>query len=847
MSRTRGNPERNMKSILTTRLVIGAVLAASLGAIAVGGALARHEVEALRSAQRSFLLSHAFSVVAELRSWFKDEGLSHLPPQIPGVVEEGVRRRLANAESDDTLTPLGLAVEVLRHEDVSANPRGRFVRADFFTTPSIVPAELATVPANLENAPSVTQVWAGAPFAFSPRFVETGGAQASVAEWVAAAAPITLADGSLVGIVRVQQPRYELRHLFASGKFTSLLWTAGIGCTSLAGLIFFFLGRSITRRLRILTDGVLALRRGQWSHRLPESGADDISRAAQFFNEAMDQIEKDEGRRQRMIQESQAAEKLAQAGLEAKANFLASMSHEIRTPMNGIIGTTSLLLDTALDSEQLEFVRMIRSSGESLLHLINDILDFSKLESEKMNLEEIPVNLEGLLQETMSLFAFKAAEKEIELNYHVSESLPCNITGDFHRIKQILVNLLGNAIKFTPRGEILVLAQPVLHQHPVTGERTWLHISVRDNGIGIPAEKLPQLFHAFTQADTSTTRKYGGSGLGLAISRKLCQLMGGDISVTSEPGVGSNFCLEIPLRAAPENDALVAETQACLASLRGQRARIVSSHPTTAGIVRHYAALWGMAADTRQLLPDSSPESVLDGDHTVLLLDASVQFLPTIIRIAREASTRRKAIVCLAPLGQEQIKLAVMDGAGARSAFVPKPANRRELMKALVQAINIRSIDNASPSPAAPAPAPAHVPRVLNLAAEHPARILLAEDQPMNQKLGRMMLAKLGYQADLAENGRAAVDMMTQNNYDLIFMDLHMPVLDGIAATREIRGNFLLSQQPVIIALTGHSLAGVKESCRDVGMNDFLSKPVSIDDLREAIVRNLGAELAAKA
>jgi len=836
-----------MKSILTTRLVICAVLAASLGALAVGSAFAWHEVHALRSAQRSFLLSQAFSGVIALRSCLNEGSLNQLPPQIPGAIEQRVRRRLSNENADDALTALGLVVEVLRHEEDPKDKKGRFVRVGFFTTPSIVPTELAMASASMENAPAVAQVWAGAPCAMSPRFVETHDAKARPAEWVAAAAPITLADGSVVGIMHMQQPRYELRHLFGTQKFTSLLWTAGLGCASLAGLLFFFLGRSISRRLRILTDGVLALRQGQWSHRLPERGFDDISRAAHFFNEAMDQIEKNEAKRQRMIQESQAAEKLAQAGLEAKANFLASMSHEIRTPMNGIIGTTSLLLDTGLDSEQLEFVRMIRSSGESLLHLINDILDFSKLESEKMNLEEIPVNLEELLQETMSIFAFKAAEKDIELNYHVSESLPSNITGDFHRIKQILVNLLGNAVKFTARGEILVLAQPVIHNHPVTGERTWLHISVRDTGIGIPPEKLPQLFRAFTQADASTTRKYGGSGLGLAISRKLCQLMSGDISVTSEPGVGSNFYLEIPLRAAPENDLIVAEDQSRLAALRGRKARIISSHPTTAGIVQHYGALWGITTDTVQLTPDFNQGLHLDGDYSVLFLDASPRQLPGIIRMASEARAREKAIVCLAPLGHEQIKHAIMGSAGARAAFVPKPVNRRDLMKAIVQALNATH-DAAITGPAAPAAGTgcAAKPRLQSLAVDHPARVLLAEDQPMNQKLGRMMLSKLGYQADLAENGREAVDMMTQNDYDIIFMDLHMPVMDGIVATREIRGNFLLSHQPVIIALTGHSLAGVKESCRDAGMNDFLSKPVSIDDLREAIVRNLSADLAAK-
>lgn len=830
-----------MKSILTTRLVVCALLAALLGAGAIGGVFAWHEVHSLRSSQRSLVLSHAFAGMTELRKALKDEKVATLPPQIKGDVELKIRRRLSGEESPDhPLAALGFVVEILRHENETPQRKAHFARAGFFTTASIVPTELAAAPNKTTNDITNSRIWNGEPCVVWPEATDSAFVPGNPPDWVDAAVPVTFEDGSLAGVMHVQQPRFELRHLLGAGKLKVILWTAALSSAVLAGLMFYCLGCGISRRLGVLTDGVLALRRGHWAHRLPERGSDDIARAAHFFNEAMDQIEKSETRRQQMIHEAQAAEKLAEAGLEAKANFLASMSHEIRTPMNGIIGTTSLLLDTGLDSEQLELVRMIRSSGESLLYLVDDILDFSKLESDKMKLEEIPVNLEELFQETMSVFAFRATEKDIELNYHVSESLPCNITGDFHRIKQILVNLIGNAIKFTANGEILLVAQPVVHQNPGTGEHTWLHISVRDTGIGIPPEKLPLLFQAFMQADTSTTRKYGGSGLGLAICKKLCLVMGGDISVTSEPGVGSNFYLEIPLRAAPENDRLIAEDKSRMALLQGQSARIISSHPTTAGIAQHYHKLWGMAIDSKQLAADSVPGPMLDGEYSVLLLDASPKQLPAVINLANEACARGKSIICLAPLGHEQIKQSILASAGSRACFVPKPVNRRELMKAVVQVLSARHQGTTSGAPSADAASPpvaAVKSRVL--ADAHPARVLIAEDQPMNQKLSRMMLSKLGYQADLAENGRQAVDMMTQNGYDLIFMDLHMPVLDGIGATREIRGNFLLSHQPVIIALTGHSLVGVKENCHEAGMNDFLSKPVSIDDLREVIIRNL--------
>ncbi len=815
-----------------------AAIATVLAVMGVGAAFIWHETDSCRAAQRSFLLSNALAGAVELRQSLDEQHLEELPAQISTETQTRLRQQFADLGGTDALVTLGLVAEVMRIVPDEKYPSGRMLRAGYFTTSNSLPSNYMPT-AGAGQSSSLSLVLAGAPIAVSAQYVERDKATTSHLEWVAAAVPVSLGNGKIVGVMHVQQPLFQYQNLLTGQKLTSLLTAAGLFGLMPGLLIFLFIGNSIARRVRHLNDGLIALKQGRWKHRIPASGLDEIGRSMKTFNQTMEHLEKDEAKKKDVIEENLNARRLAESGMETKANFLANMSHEIRTPMNGIIGTTSLLLDTHLSSEQMEFVRMIRSSGDSLLHLINDILDFSKLESAKMELEEMPVNLEEVFQETMGIFAFKAAEKGIELNQHVSETMPRHIIGDFHRLKQVLVNLMSNAIKFTEKGEIFMMAQPVLRKHPVNGDVPCLHISVRDTGIGIPASKIQNLFHAFTQADTSTTRKYGGTGLGLAISRKLCQLMGGEISVASESGAGANFFFEIPLHAAPEIDGFLAEEQTLLTALRNRHVRIISAHSTTAGVVRHYCELWGMTADTSTIGPDTDPETLLDGDFQLVVLDTSPQELPTALVIANAARAKEKAMVCLAPLGHEQIKQAIMTSAGRRASFVPKPANRRELMKAFVSAMEASRTQPAHSAPREKLTSTA--PR-RTLADDYPVRILMVEDQPMNQKLGRMMLAKLGYgDVDLAENGKEAVDMVLAGNYDLVFMDLHMPVMGGEEATIEIRGNFNLQHQPIIIALTGHSLSGVKEGCREAGMNDFLTKPVSVDDIKGAIIRSLGA------
>ena len=637
---------------------------------------------------------------------------------------------------------------------------------------------------------------------------------------------------------------------------------------ALAGIIpaafgFYLLGRRMAKKSRALQEGFRALRKGMLTHRQPVDGWDDLAAIQHEFNLAMDDIQGNDERKQAIIQDFEKARKEAEVATAAKSDFLANMSHEIRTPMNGIIGTTSALMEMGLNVEQEELVRMIRSSGESLLHLINDILDFSKLESAKMDIENVPVDLDELMAETIDVFGYRAAEKGLEINYHVDPSMPRKFMGDFQRVKQILVNLGGNAIKFTPDGEILLMVRQVVRPSPGGGEMPFLHFSVRDTGIGIPQDKIHTLFEAFTQVDASTTRKYGGTGLGLAISRKLCRIMGGEISVSSEGGKGSDFFFEVPLRAAPD-DSGRGEERSWVEAITSQPVLYYISNPTTAQLVQQYLAQAGTRSAAIRADQDLSEVQLYLRQAAIFIIDITCQPMEVVRGLTEMALQAGAAVVALAPLltmhGRDQ---RYLPPSGARHVRLSKPLKRRELLRALAEALKMPRVPLAAPLPlqslpSAQDPASAGIaPAVVAQAAaaprragtvssgsgagepcasEQPAAVLRVEDQPLNQKITTMLMQRLGYgQIDIANNGREGVDMVNQGRYDVVFMDLQMPVMGGVDACREIRGNFLLKNQPAIIAMTGHALTGVKESCMEAGMDDFLTKPVSLDDFRRVI------------
>ncbi len=844
-----------MKStLLSTRLLFITLLGMLVVVVATLAGVAWHLVDAARSSQRMQVFSLATAASTELGLAMREAGASTLPAQLTWQLEERLRQRLLELEGPEALAALGVLVEVVRETPGESDPKKRFVRVGFFDVPTTKPNNPKQSPdaSVLESIMLATQ---GSPYAVSSRFANSGRKSSELSEWITAAAPVLGPDGRRMGILVARQPLFQWHNLPAAPKTMTILAVA-VGAGVLPGVFLAIgTGRWIGSRVRRLADGLNALRQNNWTFRLPQRGFDDISEASRLYNETIEHLAAEEERKQALIRECISAKKLAETAMAAKGDFLANMSHELRTPMNGIIGTTSLLLDMNLGAERAELIKMIRTSGESLLHLINDILDFSKLESAKMELERLPVDLEKLFQESMAIFAYKAAEKGIELNYHVHDTLPRYIASDFQRLKQILLNLLGNAVKFTHQGEVLALAHPVMRPRAGGGEVLYLQISVRDTGIGIPAQKLSRLFQAFTQADQSTTRKYGGTGLGLAISRKLCRLMAGEINVVSEEGRGSNFYFEIPLDVAPENNESLAEEVQWLAAVKGRTVRVYSPHETTSSIIQHHCRNFAMHVDARAFHVGMASRQLFEGAPPIVIMDIPATAGDEVIRLARDMVARGMSMVGLVPIAHEQVKKTFQSIMGEQCVFVHKPAGRWELVKALAKLCSapVPAPRTASTLPLLEVPTQM-VPREISpevhitppasggptFAHEHPARILLVEDQPMNQKLARMMLARLGYEGvDLAENGREAVDFASRKQYDLIFMDLQMPELGGQDATRAIRGNFMLKHQPAIVAVTGHALSGVREECLSVGMNGFLTKPVSLDALKEVISKTV--------